>query len=83
METAGLPISIASWALALVPIIVPLVLLAVLRWKAPQAGPVGMFTAAAVSVLALQTPWDTLAVAGAKGVWDAITSSSPLCCCTW
>ena len=72
MQTANLPISIASWTLALVPILVLLVLLAVLRWKAPQAGPVGMFVAAAVAVLALRTPWDTLAVAAAKGIWDAI-----------
>lgn len=72
METADLPISIATWALALVPILVLLVLLAVLRWKAPQAGPVGMFVAAAIALFALRTPWDTLAVAGAKGIWDAI-----------
>lgn len=72
MQSADLPISILSWALALVPILVLLVLLAVRRWKAPQAGPVGMFVAAAVALLALRTPWDTLAVAGAKGVWDAI-----------
>ena len=31
-----------------------------------------MFTAAIVALLAFRTPWDTLAVAGAKGVWDAI-----------
>ncbi len=72
MQTSDLPISIASWSLALVPILVLLVLLAVRRWKAPQAGPVGMFVAAAVALFALRTPWDTLAVAGAKGVWDAI-----------
>lgn len=31
-----------------------------------------MFVAAIVALVAFQTPWDTLAVAGAKGVWDAI-----------
>jgi lactate permease len=31
-----------------------------------------MFTAAIVALLAFRTPWDTLAVAGGKGVWDAI-----------
>jgi lactate permease len=72
MQTTDLPISIVSWVLALVPILVLLLLLAVLRWKAPQAGPIGMFVAAAVALFALRTPWDTLAVAGAKGVWDAI-----------
>src|SRR5690606_27904305 len=67
-----LPINFASWALALAPIVILLVLLAVLRWKAPQAGPIGMLAAAAVAIFALRTPWNTLAVAGAKGVWDAI-----------
>jgi lactate permease len=31
-----------------------------------------MFIAAIVALLAFKTPWSTLAVAGAKGVWDAI-----------
>ena len=31
-----------------------------------------MFAAALVALLAFRTPWNTLAVAGAKGVWDAI-----------
>jgi lactate permease len=69
---AQLPITLGLWGLALVPIIVLLVFLVVLRWKAPEAGPVGMFTAVAIALFAYQTPWDTLAVAGAKGVWDAV-----------
>lgn len=72
MQTGDLPISIVSWALALAPILVLLLLLAVLRWKAPQAGPIGMFAAAAVALIALRTPLDTLAVASAKGIWDAV-----------
>lgn len=72
MESTELPINPLSWTLALVPILVLLVLLAVRRWKAPQAGPVGMFVAALVALFALQTPWETLAVASAKGIWDAI-----------
>lgn len=72
MQTGDLPISIVSWALALAPILVLLLLLAVLRWKAPQAGPIGMFAAAAVALITLRTPLDTLAVASAKGIWDAV-----------
>ncbi len=67
-----LPVSFLTWSLALTPILVLLVLLAVRRWKAHQAGPVGMFVAAAIALITFRTPWDTLAVAGAKGVWDAI-----------
>lgn len=31
-----------------------------------------MFTAAIVALVAFRTPWQTLAVAGGKGVWDRI-----------
>lgn len=72
MSASSLPIDVGSWTLALVPIVVLLLLLAVLRWKAPQAGPIGMFTAAAIAVLAFRTPTETLAVAAAKGIWDAV-----------
>jgi lactate permease len=33
---------------------------------------VGMFVAAGIALLAFQTPAETLAVAGGKGIWDAI-----------
>jgi uncharacterized membrane protein len=58
--------------LAIRPIVALLVFLALLKWRAPEAGPMVMFTAAIVALLAFRTPWDTSAVAGAKGVWDAI-----------
>jgi lactate permease len=72
MENSQLPVDLLRWALALLPIVVLLVLLVVLRWKAPQAGPMGMFTAAAVALLGFATPWETVAVASAKGIWDAV-----------
>lgn len=72
MTETQLPIGLLSWLLALLPIVVLLVLLVVRRWTAPQAGPMGMFAAAAVALLAFATPWETIAVASAKGVWDAV-----------
>ena len=72
MDTFQLPVAVFRWTLALLPIIVLLVLLVLSRWTAPQAGPIGMFTAAAVALFAFSTPWSTVAVASAKGVWDAI-----------
>ena len=72
MENSQLPVDLFRWSLALLPIAVLLVLMVVLSWKAPQAGPMGMFTAAAVGLFAFATPWETIAVASAKGVWDAI-----------
>jgi lactate permease len=71
MDDTQLPIDVLRWSLALLPIVVLLVLMVQLRWTAPQAGPMGMFAAAAIALLVFRTPWETLAVAGAKGVWDA------------
>jgi lactate permease len=72
METAPVPVDLLHWVLAILPIVVLLIFLVPLRWRAPEAGPMAMFTAAIVALLAFQTPWNTLAVASAKGVWDAI-----------
>ena len=66
------PINPVTWTCALAPLIVLLVLLVLRRWTAPQAAPVGMFVAAAAALFVFRMPLDTLAVAGAKGVWDAI-----------
>jgi lactate permease len=67
-----LPVDLFHWIVALVPIVVLLVLLVVLRWKAPEAGPVGMIIAAGAALLIFQAPFEALAVAAGKGVWDAV-----------
>lgn len=72
MTDPQVPVDLLSWILALLPLVVLLILLVVLRWTAPQAGSLGMFVAAGVALLAFRTPFETLAVASAKGVWDAI-----------
>lgn len=72
MEHTELPIDLARWLLALSPIALLLILLAALRWKAPEAGPVGMFLAIVLALVAFQAPWETVAVAAGKGVWDAV-----------
>lgn len=66
------PVDLLHWILAVLPILALLVFLVPLKWRAPEAGPMAMFVAAIVALAAFRTPWDTLAVAGAKGVWDAI-----------
>jgi len=71
-QDTQLPTDLLHWLLALSPLVVLLFLLVKRQWTAPEAAPIGLFLAGAVAVLAFQTPWDTLAVAGAKGVWDAI-----------
>lgn len=72
MTETSLPINVGTWLLAISPILLLLVLLAVLRWKAPQAGPVGMFLAVATAVLFFRAPWESVAVGAGKGIWDAI-----------
>jgi lactate permease len=72
MATTQLPVDFLHWILAAAAIIALLIFLLPLRWRAPEAGPMAMFTAAIVGLLAFRTPWDTLAVASGKGVWDAI-----------
>ena len=72
MEAAQVPVDLLHWLLAILPIVALLVFLVPLRWRAPEAGPMAMFTAAIVALIAFRTPWKTLAVASGKGVWDAI-----------
>ncbi|NLD71223.1 MAG: L-lactate permease [Chloroflexi bacterium] len=72
MPDAQLPVDLLHWLLALLPIVVLLVLLAVVRWKAAEAGPVGLIAAGLVALLAFLTPWRTLAISGAQGVWDGV-----------
>lgn len=71
MQSTSIPVDLLHWLLAASPIIVLAILLVNLRWTAQQAGTTSIFIAAAVALFAFRTPVDTLAVAGAKGVWDA------------
>ena len=67
-----LPVDLLHWSLALLPILVLAFLLVQLRWNGQQAGAAGIFVAAAIAWFLFKAPLETLAVAGAKGVWDAI-----------
>jgi lactate permease len=72
MGATQVPVDALHWGLTILPIVALLVFLVPLRWRAPEAGPMAMFTAAVIALIAFRTPWTTLAVAGGKGVWDAI-----------
>jgi lactate permease len=60
------------WLLALLPVAVLLILLVRFGWKGIEAGPAAVATAAVVGLLAFGAPFDTLAVAAGKGIWDAV-----------
>ena len=66
------PVDLFHWLAAIAPIAVLLVLLVKYRWPAHVAAVVAVFTAAAVAVGIYLTPLFPLAVAAAKGVWDAV-----------
>lgn len=72
MGETTIPVDLIHWILATLSIIALLVFLVPLRWRAPEAGPGAMFVAGLIAFFAFRTPISTLAVAGAKGVWDAI-----------
>lgn len=67
-----IPVDFLHWSLAILPIIALAFLLVQLRWTAQQAGAAGIFIAAAIAFFVFKAPLETLAVAGAKGVWDAM-----------
>lgn len=67
-----LPVDLLHWLIALAPIVLLLVLLTALGWKAPQAGPVGLLLGGLTAVLVFRTPLETLAAAVGTGVWDAV-----------
>lgn len=71
MET-GLPVDAVHWGLAALPLATLLLLLIGFRWKASTAAPVAAAVAAAAAVLAFAASWETMAVAAAKGAWDAL-----------
>ncbi|OYR28012.1 putative membrane protein, partial [Brucella grignonensis] len=68
-----MPVDLLHWILSLLPIAGLAFLLIQLRWTAQQSGTVGIFIAAAIAVLFFRISLDGLAVAGAKGVWDAVS----------
>ncbi|HEX6000763.1 MAG TPA: hypothetical protein VFZ16_15415 [Hyphomicrobiaceae bacterium] len=73
--TAQVPVDLLHWFLTVLPIIALLVSLVPLRWRAPEAGPVAMFIAAIVALLAFRMPWSTLAVAAPRGYGTPSSSS--------
>jgi len=72
MGETTIPVDLLHWILATLSIVALLVFLVPLRWRAPEAGPGAMFVAGLIALFAFRTPLATLAVASAKGVWDAI-----------
>ena len=71
MET-NLPLDLLHWSLAIFPMALLLVLLVFYRWKAAEAGALGVLCVLLTAALAFKAPINDVAVAGAKGAWDSI-----------
>ena len=67
-----LPVDILHWAVAVAPIAVLLVLLAVRGWAAPKAAPIGLAIGAVAAVTVFRTPLGDLATSVGVGLWDAL-----------
>ena len=72
MDPAQLPIDLLHWLISLVPIAVLMILLLWRNWKGIEAGPAAMFVAVIISLLVFNAPIKTVAVATAKGMWNAV-----------
>ncbi len=72
LEDTDLPVDIWHWLLVIVPIAVLLILYVWRRWAGPEAAPIGLALVVIIAVTFFRTPWETLAIAAGKGVWDAI-----------
>jgi lactate permease len=72
VDPAHLPLDLLHWLISLVPIAVLMILLLWRSWKGIEAGPAAMLVAALISLLIFQAPMKTIAVATAKGMWNAV-----------
>ena len=71
-QPTELPITLLYWLAASTPILVLLVLLVWRRWSSSSAAPVALAAAVLVALLLFRTPFETLAAASGKGIWDSI-----------
>ena len=67
-----LPLDFLHWCLAIFPMALLLILLVFYRWKAAEAGTLGVLCTLLTAALAYQAPLNDVAVAGAKGAWDSV-----------
>lgn len=67
-----LPVTWGMWLAAFAPVLVLLLFLAGLRWKTSAAAPIALVVAVVIALSLFQADAYDLAVASAKGVWDAV-----------
>lgn len=68
----NLPITLLSWGLAVLPLLVLVILLIGLNWSIVKSGLVTLVTAIATSFFIFQTPLQGILVALGRGMWNSI-----------
>ena len=68
-----MPVTGGLWIAAVLPMAVLLVLMAVCRWGAIKAAPLGMALAAVMGAVVFRADGQLLLLEGAKGVWSALS----------
>ncbi len=71
MET-DIPITLLSWLVAFLPLVLLFVLLVFVGWSAPVSAGATLVVTILTSMLLFQSPLDTVGVAIVKGLWDAL-----------
>jgi len=67
-----IPVTLFTWGLAILPIIVLLILLIKFHWGATEAAPVGLVITAITGVLFYKADLKLLAIESAKGIFNAL-----------
>lgn len=68
----NLPITIGSWAVAILPMVALLVMLVFLKWGAGVSGIATLGLTLVTAIFFFNTPMDTVFVGIGKGLWDAL-----------
>ncbi|QQK78777.1 L-lactate permease [Salicibibacter cibi] len=66
-----LPVDLLHWSLAIAPMILLLLMLAVFKWSGGISGWIAMGVATLVSFFIFQAPLENVAVGFGKGIWEA------------
>ena len=69
---SNVPLDLLHWALAFFPMLLLLMLLVFFRWKAAEAGAVGVLCTLLIAYFFFETSIYDLAVSSAKGAWESI-----------
>lgn len=68
---SGPPVDLIHWLVAIAPLVLLLVLLAVRGWSAQHAAPVGVVLGVLTAMVVFDTPFDTILTSVGVGAWDA------------